>query len=177
MTATVYNYSKEEVEDGSIEYTFYSEVTKKLYKVIVDPTFYADASDFFPHLLVGASAISIFSSDNLIASEVDENVKGTIIALACSLIQAPDHEKVLIYQYDTSDGQEDSRNKLFHRWFEAPGVQSLIVKSDIAFDVPIPDDNTTKRIYMGFMTSKDNPKAQKVHDEFEEFVLHILRSQ
>ena len=70
--------------------------------------------------------------------------------------------KVLLYICDTSDGKEDSRNRLFLRWFEKyaePGRFTICnAHANVEGEV----------VYAAIIVENRNPKLKEIMEDFEE---------
>lgn len=171
-----YSYHHEILEDGVRQYTFYSNITKRIYSVSFDSSFYAEFSEIFPHLLSNGHSIAVFSfaTEELDGASQDDKVKNTIFQVILTESRLPGNENtVFIYHCDPTDDRQKARNVLFEKWFqETTNHQNLIVKSGIEVDIPVKEGENIPH-YLGYLTSANNPNAEQISREFNSFLYMI----
>jgi predicted deacetylase len=90
----------------------------------------------------------------------DPKVQKTVLAIIDEFFRS--NMKVLLYICDTSDGKEDSRNRLFLRWFEKyaePGRFTICnAHANVEGEV----------VYAAIIVENRNPKLKEIMEDFEE---------
>ncbi|MCH5306909.1 MAG: hypothetical protein J1E37_02435 [Prevotella sp.] len=90
----------------------------------------------------------------------DPKVRDTILAIVNEFFDS--NQQILLYICDTSDGKENSRNRLFLHWFEKHAKENrFTIKTANAIV-------ENERIYTTIIVENSNPKLNAIIKDFED---------
>ncbi len=169
-----YSYIKEENDDDSIFYTFYTN-QNLLYTAYFDVYAYQNKLESYPHLLNNGFAFGFFKRDlePYAKKKQDSLIFPTILAIIKSFISDYGEDTVLLYHCDTQDEKHPFRDKLFSNWEQLLYNNINLFKQSLKAQIKGDGSNKHHYVYLGFITSKSNSELHKVKEEFEAFSLEL----
>lgn len=161
-----YTFFKEELSN-TITYNFITEAGY-VYAVEFDFSLYSDYLDNHPNLL--KKSVSLIIHQVSIGDKKKQNrtkLFCTIEKCIDDFIDNQEDDMILIYHCDYSDSKQEHRNRIFNSWYAKSILRETITKSDfnIEFD--------GQSYYMGYLTKSNNPNAQEIEQEFNEFAVQL----
>ncbi|MDZ7900233.1 MAG: DUF6169 family protein [Arcicella sp.] len=91
----------------------------------------------------------------------DLNIPSTIAAIFKDFFK--DHEKVVVFSCDTTDGKQGARNRKFDDWFKQFDDDSLLKLNETIFDI-----ENQSQYFMSMIFSKENPHKNEIVIAFKE---------
>lgn len=93
-------------------------------------------------------------------SQFDPKVEATILAIINEFFQS--NSEVMLYLCDTSDGREESRNRLFLTWFDRYAERNRFTICSAHAKI----ENET--LFLCIVIDNRNPRLQAIKEDFEE---------
>lgn len=169
-----YSYLKEENDDDSFFYTFPTN-QNLLFTVYFKSYDYQDKLENYPNLLQNGYAFGFMPIDIIpnVRKRKDSLVFPTIYEIMQDFISEKGNETTLLYHCDTLDKKHSYRDKLFNNW-EKLIENSNLVRHSLKVQLGVDENNHLEYVYLGFITSKNNPFIDKIREEFDAFQIDLI---
>lgn len=171
-----HSYYREQQGDSRVDYTFDSNLTKKIYNVSFDPNSFSDYTEKFPTLLSNSYVVAVYNKlfQTGVPISEDERVGNTIVKIIAEFLASLPDDAVLIYHCDSSDDKQSYRHVLFEKWKERRDVKDKYLNEVI--EVEIPQGDKTISHYLGYITKETNANVKEISDEFGSFCFYMIDS-
>jgi hypothetical protein len=153
-----YNFKKN--DSDSNEYAFITS-SGMIYSVaFVKADFYFPNNDSFKNDTFEL-IIELDQTQKKTWASRDFNIPSTIASIFKDFFQQ--HEKVVVFSCDTTDGKQAARNRKFDDWFKQFNDDSLLKLNETIFDV-----ENQSQYFMSMILSKENPNKDEIMTAFKE---------